>query len=68
LPTANQAASCIFFKQIANRHDAHAAKIISSVVTNAAIRASVRATAKVVTAVRSVFQSLLMTHATVGVA
>jgi hypothetical protein len=29
LPTANLAASRIFFKQLANRHDAHAAKIIS---------------------------------------
>jgi hypothetical protein len=29
LSTANLAASRIFFKQLANRHDAHAAKIIS---------------------------------------
>jgi hypothetical protein len=29
LPAANLAASRIFFKQLANRHDAHAAKIIS---------------------------------------
>jgi hypothetical protein len=34
LPAANLAASRIFFKQLANRHDAHAAKIIKHRAAN----------------------------------